>query len=104
MQVVNATQIVIPDYSGNNLFNTLGNIQSTGRAGLLLIDFETGDTLQVTGRARIDWDNTAISRIPGAERLVRLEVEAVVERKHSFPLVGKLIEYSPHNPKISLGE
>ena len=100
VQVVNTTQIVIPDYSGNNLFNTLGNIQSTGRAGLLLIDFETGDTLQVTGRARIDWDKTAISRIPGAERLVRLEVEAMVERKHSFPLLGKLLEYSPHNPKI----
>jgi predicted pyridoxine 5'-phosphate oxidase superfamily flavin-nucleotide-binding protein len=74
-------RLVIPDYSGNMMFNTLGNLAADPRAGLLLVDFEHGDTLQVSGRARIEWDRSAVGAYEGAERLVELTVEAVVERE-----------------------
>ncbi|KAF9408329.1 hypothetical protein BGZ94_002348 [Podila epigama] len=45
--------IVFPDYSGNRFFNTLGNIASDPRVGLLFPNFDTGDLLQVTGTAQI---------------------------------------------------
>ncbi len=45
--------LIIPDYPGNNFFNTLGNIQATGKAGLMFIDFDTGDILNMTGSAKI---------------------------------------------------
>jgi uncharacterized protein len=44
-----------PDYQGNTMFNTLGNLVVDPRAGLLFVDFETGGTLQLTGRAEIRW-------------------------------------------------
>src|SRR5262249_9559789 len=44
------------DYPGNNMFNTLGNLVAQPRAGLLFLDFSRGSTLQLTGRARLDWD------------------------------------------------
>jgi hypothetical protein len=72
-------RIVIPDYGGNMMFNTLGNLASHARAGILLVDFDGGGTLQVTGRARIEWDPAAVAAYEGAERLVEIEVEAVVE-------------------------
>ena len=45
-----------PDYSGNNMFNTLGNLEVDPRCGLLFVDFETGAMRQVHGRARVEWN------------------------------------------------
>lgn len=39
------------DYPGNNLFNTLGNLQQYSRCGLLIPDFITGTVVQIAGRA-----------------------------------------------------
>ena len=74
-------RLVIPDYSGNMMFTTLGNLAADPRAGLLLVDFEHGGTLQLSGRARIEWDRSAVVAYEGAERLVELTVDAVVERE-----------------------
>jgi predicted pyridoxine 5'-phosphate oxidase superfamily flavin-nucleotide-binding protein len=45
--------LTIPDYAGNSFFNTLGNIVANPRAGLVFLDFSTGDMLQMTGSAAI---------------------------------------------------
>jgi len=44
-----------PDYAGNNMFNTLGNLAVDPAAALLFPDFATGRTLQLSGRARTEW-------------------------------------------------
>lgn len=62
--------IRFPDYFGNSMFNTLGNIAENPATGLLFIDFTSGNTLQLSGRAEINWDQKAYSSFPGAERLV----------------------------------
>ncbi|WP_059021846.1 pyridoxamine 5'-phosphate oxidase family protein [Mycobacterium sp. M26] len=46
-----------PDYPGNNLFNSLGNIAVDPSAALLFLDFDTGTTLQLSGRATLTWDD-----------------------------------------------
>lgn len=88
-----------PDYRGNSMFCTLGNIEVHPRAGLVFPDFCTGATLQVTGRASIDWDARSSAGVPGAERLVVLEVEEVVEIVGAFRLRLRLLEYSRFNPE-----
>ena len=75
-----------PDYSGNNHFNTLGNLALDPRAGLLFVDFGRGALLQLTGRAEIDWDSPEVARTPGARRLVGFAIEEVVEIAHAIPL------------------
>ncbi|QNE20457.1 pyridoxamine 5'-phosphate oxidase [Kribbella qitaiheensis] len=45
-----------PDYAGNNMFNSLGNIAVDPTTALLFIDFATGTTLHLTGTATIDWN------------------------------------------------
>ncbi len=49
----------IPDYAGNNMFNTLGNLIVEPRAGLLFLDFERGGALQLTGTGLTRWDRGA---------------------------------------------
>jgi uncharacterized protein len=45
-----------PDYPGNNLFNSFGNLAVNPEAALLFLDFDSGRTLQLSGTAEIDWD------------------------------------------------
>ena len=55
VHVVDDGRLAWPDYSGNRMFQSLGNLESDPRAGLLFLDFERGPrTLQVTGRATVD--------------------------------------------------
>ena len=67
------------------MFNSLGNIESDPRAGLLFIDFSTGTTLHASGRASVVWppDGSAGSR------LVRLTAERVEQRSGQGGLVWR---------------
>jgi uncharacterized protein len=86
VHVESDTRLVFPDYAGNNHFNTIGNLIMDPRAGLLFVDFERGSLLQLTGGASIDWDSEAVSRFPGARRLVAFMIEEVLELEAALPL------------------
>jgi predicted pyridoxine 5'-phosphate oxidase superfamily flavin-nucleotide-binding protein len=45
-----------PDYPGNNMFNSFGNIEVDPTAALLFIDFDSGARLHVSGTAAVEWD------------------------------------------------
>jgi predicted pyridoxine 5'-phosphate oxidase superfamily flavin-nucleotide-binding protein len=90
--------LVFPDYSGNNLFNTLGNLAANPAAGLLFIDFSTGATLQLTGSAEVLWERADFAAFPGAERAVRFSVDEVVEQPRALHRAWRLIDRSPFNP------
>ena len=45
-----------PDYRGNNMFNTIGNLLVNPKCGLLFIDFESGASLQIEGSASVQWE------------------------------------------------
>ncbi len=98
-RVLDSRTLLFPDYSGNAMFNTLGNLAVNPNAGLLWADWETGDTLQLTGRAEILWDAEAASQFAGAERVVRFQATEVVETKRAFALRFVLRERSPFNPR-----
>jgi predicted pyridoxine 5'-phosphate oxidase superfamily flavin-nucleotide-binding protein len=68
------TELTLPDFRGNNFFNTLGNIALDPRAGLLVVDYSSGDLLQLTGTAEIVWDGPEVESFQGAQRLLRLRV------------------------------
>jgi len=96
--VANDARLVWPDYQGNMMFMSLGNVAVHPFAGLLFVDFETGDVLQLTGRATIDWDAAHAAVVPGAERLVTFDVDEVVAATAASPLRWRLVEASPTNP------
>ena len=93
-----ASTLLWPDYAGNNMFNTLGNIAVTPQAGLLFLSFDTGSTLQLTGEAEIVWDAAQIAKYQGAERLLSYRIEQVLEINEKLPLRWDFEGYSPFNP------
>jgi predicted pyridoxine 5'-phosphate oxidase superfamily flavin-nucleotide-binding protein len=76
----------VPDYSGNNYFNTLGNLAINSRAGLLVVDFVTGDLLFVAVTVEIVWSGAEVEAVPGAKRLLVMEVVRVVRLEGALGL------------------
>ncbi|WP_347555743.1 pyridoxamine 5'-phosphate oxidase family protein [Robbsia sp. KACC 23696] len=77
--------LTAPDYAGNKFFNTLGNLAQNPRAGLLFIDFTSGDLLYLATRADILWDAPEQDRFPLAERLVRFTLLDVRRSNGALP-------------------
>lgn len=94
VRVDSSRELSWPDYPGNAMFLTLGNLAADPRAGLLFLDWTTGTTLQLTGEARTEFGGAA-----GAERRVRFTVREVVETPSAVPLRWSAPEYSPANPE-----
>ena len=95
VQVLDPNRISFPDYSGNNMFNTLGNIEVNPAVGVLFSDFESGRTLQLTGRASVDWDETRSSHCPGAHRMIDIAIDEVRDTRHATNLRYQFEAYSP---------
>lgn len=78
--------LTVPDYVGNFAFNTLGNFVVNPRAGLLFIDFDTGDILQLTGTVELIWDRTPeVSAMRGAQRAWRFTLTRGVRLTNAVP-------------------
>ncbi|BCJ58037.1 pyridoxamine 5'-phosphate oxidase family protein [Micromonospora endophytica] len=103
VRVLGPRRLAWPDYFGNSFYMTLGNMVLDPRCGLLFVDWETGTTLQLTGRGRIDWDTDHAAAVPGALRLVEFDVERVVQVEHAHQLRWRLHDYSRHNPPSGVG-
>ncbi len=72
--------LVFPDYDGNGMFKSLGNIASSGSAGLLFISMtEKPRRLRVNGRAGVHLEDPLLGDFPGAQIIVRVVPE------HIFP-------------------
>ncbi|WER47870.1 pyridoxamine 5'-phosphate oxidase family protein [Cupriavidus sp. WKF15] len=95
IRVDDARTLTFPDFSGNNLFNTIGNLLVNARAGIVVPDFCNGSLLHLSGEAEVIWDGAEVRAFAGAERLVRVHVASVVCREHALPWRGQLHEYSP---------
>lgn len=95
VQVTDRTSLLFPDYPGNCMFNTLGNILVHPGCGLLFIDFESGDTLQITGQAAILWEPEDTRRFPGAERVVAFTLEETLHVERALPVSWTFKGYSP---------
>ncbi|MGW3359183.1 pyridoxamine 5'-phosphate oxidase family protein [Streptomyces bungoensis] len=91
VRVLSPRELAWPDYPGNAMFLTLGNLRADPRAGLLFLDWTTGTTLQLTGEAHTEFTG-------GGERTVRFTVTEAVETPAALPLRWSAPEYSPANP------
>jgi len=99
VRVLDEQTLLMPDYAGNNMFQTLGNIAADPRVGVLFVDFDTGTTLQLTGRGRLLWDPADLVGLRGAARAVEVRIDEIVEMAGHGPLGWRFREYSAFNPR-----
>ncbi|WP_433720971.1 pyridoxamine 5'-phosphate oxidase family protein [Actinoplanes sp. CA-051413] len=90
-----------PDYPGNNMFNSLGNLAVSPETALLFADFTTGATLQLSGTARIEWGEAGRPGDDGhSGRIVRFELDQLVAARRPSLRESAHRPY-PHNPALT---
>jgi predicted pyridoxine 5'-phosphate oxidase superfamily flavin-nucleotide-binding protein len=94
-QEADATRLTIPDFRGNFLFNTLGNLHANPNAGIVCADFATGDVLTLTGSAQTIWDGPERAAFEGADRLLEFKVESGLLLPRALPLRFQGFSASP---------
>ena len=96
---LDAGVLQIPDYPGNSMFNTLGNLTVDPRAGLCLVDFDGGRLLHLSGEARIDFGAHVDSASTGGTgRRWSFTPRRWVSSAFQGGAGWRLVAYSPHNP------
>ncbi len=100
VRVTAPNEIAWPDYDGNRMYRSLGNILKNPAVGLLFLKFDAKSTrLRITGRAKIDESPKAIADLPGAKRLIRVTVENIFYNCPRYVPIMDLVETSIYAPR-----
>jgi uncharacterized protein len=99
VRVVDEHTLEIPDYDGNGMYRSWGNVSANPRVGLLFIDLETPKRLRVNGRARISADPALLAPHPGAVFIVRVTAERIFPNCPRYIHRMQFIEESVHSPR-----
>jgi NAD(P)H-flavin reductase len=92
--------IVYPEYSGNRLYQTLGNLETTPRAGYVVPYFESGNVLYFSGSTEILVGKDAAAVLPRSNLAVRVTIAAAIFVENGLGFHGEAGEPSPYNPGV----
>ena len=76
IRVTSDSSIEWPEYRGNGMFYTSGNLDVNDRAGVTLVDFDTGSMIQMTSHVAVDWHFNG--EYEGATRLIKFQLKKLV--------------------------
>lgn len=94
---VDGNTLTIPEFPGNNHYNTLGNFLLNPRAGLLFPDFETGTLLQLTGTVELlEAEDPVVASFQGAERGWRFTFRQGQWIENALPFRAERGAFSPN--------
>ena len=99
VRVLNTNTIIFPDYNGNGMFMSMGNIEAQAKVGLLFVDYERPQRLRLRGEARCLRDGPMLDSYPGANLVVEITVEHVWVNCPRYVHRMQPLETSPYLPK-----
>lgn len=103
VQALSPTRLRVPDYGGNSLFNTMGNLALDPACGLVLADFAGGRLLQLSGRAELCWDQPDPQGLTGGTgRFWEFELHEWVLRDLPATMEWEYLDASPFIPVPTL--
>jgi len=100
VRILSPTEIIYPEYSGNRLYQTLGNLQMNPRVGITFPDYGTGDVLYITGTAEILVASAAATLLPGSNLALKITIEEARLVESGLPFRGARKDPSPYNPLV----
>lgn len=102
IEVLTPNEMRVPDYTGNSMYNTLGNLELDPRAGVVVADFDRGEVLQLTGTVTVDWDVPGSDQLTtGTRRFWRMRVDRWVWSRLPVKPLWDYIDPSPFNPDVA---
>jgi predicted pyridoxine 5'-phosphate oxidase superfamily flavin-nucleotide-binding protein len=99
VRISGPSELAFPDYDGNGMFKSLGNIAVNPHVGLLFIDFERPRRLRVNGTASVSRDDPLMATTVGAQSIVRVTARAIFPNCPRYIPTMKLVEPSIYTPK-----
>ncbi|MFN8634940.1 MAG: pyridoxamine 5'-phosphate oxidase family protein [Chloroflexota bacterium] len=99
VRVVDDQTLAFPDYDGNGMFKSLGNILVNPKVGLLFLDFESPSRMRVNGTASIADDDPLLTEFPGAQLIVRVRAERIFPNCPRYIHKMALVEHSVYAPQ-----
>jgi uncharacterized protein len=99
VKVVDETTIAFPNYNGNGMYLTTGNVLVNQHVGLLFIDFERRRRLRLNGIASIDEDDPLLADYPEAQFIVRVKATEVFPNCPRYIHEYRLVQRSRFVPK-----
>jgi len=100
VQVVDEHTLAFPDYDGNGMFRSLGNMVVNPYVGLLFLDFEHPSRLRVNGTATLHTADPLLAEFAGAQLIVRIHAERIFPNCPRYIHTQQLVEYSVYTPSL----
>jgi hypothetical protein len=98
-RVLDERTLAFPDYDGNGMFRSLGNILLRPPVALLFIDFEHPNRMRVHGTATVSHDDPLLTLYPGAQLIVRVAVTRIFPNCPRYIHPMQLVNHSVYAPR-----
>jgi predicted pyridoxine 5'-phosphate oxidase superfamily flavin-nucleotide-binding protein len=99
VRVLDDRTLAFPDYDGNGMYRSCGNLLVNPSVGLLFIDFENGLRIRVNGEASIDEDDPLLAHSPGAVFIVRVRAASIFPNCPRYLHPMQTGSYAVHAPR-----
>ena len=99
VRVLDAHTLAFPNYDGNGMYLTMGNILTTRQVGLLFIDFENQKRMRLNGEATLHRDDPLLREHPEAQFIVRVRAREVFANCPRYIHKMKLVQRSRFVPQ-----
>lgn len=99
VRILDNRTLAFPDYDGNGMYRSLGNILVNSNIGLLFLDFEKQQRIRVNGTAQIIDDDPLRAEYPGAVFIIRVTAQRIFPNCPRYIHKLQLLEYSAYAPK-----
>jgi uncharacterized protein len=100
VRITGPSELAFPDYDGNGMFKSLGNLAVNAHVGLLFIDLhDKPRRLRVNGTATVDREDPLLARTVGAQLMVRVAARAIFPNCPRYIPTMRMVEPSIYTPQ-----
>ena len=99
MRVLDDCTLAFPDYDGNGMYRSWGNLLANPRIGLLFLDFENPKRIRVNGTAQIEEQDPLRAEFPGSVFIIRVKADTIFPACPRYIHKMQLVEHSVYAPR-----
>jgi len=99
VRVIDEHTLIIPDYDGNGMYRSWGNVLVNPNVGLLFLDFERPSRLRVNGTAQLEQTGPLVAECPGAVFILRVTATTIFPNCPRYIHKMQLVEHSVYAPR-----
>jgi uncharacterized protein len=100
--IVDDCTLAFPNYDGNGMYLSMGNVDATHHVGLLFIDFERQRRMRVDGTAELRHEDPLLPVYPQAQFVVRVHAERIYPNCPRYIHKYQLVERSAFVPRAGV--